>query len=86
MKEKVYELYMKDKNDKKVIIDSNIHSKKEMFKAISKYLSDINYKSYYTRICFHENECIIDYGSHNFFLYLNASHEEFMNIPDDKKC
>lgn len=80
--DKTFQLYTKDKKNEKVIIDLNIRSKKEMWEAVSKYLKGINYKSYYTRIWFNEKEIVIDYGSHNYFLYLNASYEEFLGLPE----
>lgn len=60
---------------------------KEAFEDINKFLDDHNYRSYYKRINFYEDEWEIDCGSWSEFFYLyslpedaeeqlNAMHEE----------
>ena len=54
-----------------------VSSEEEAFQKIQKFLSDHNFKSYYTRITFLEpTRRMYDVGSHTEFFYLYAEEGE----------
>lgn len=69
----------------------------EVNAAIKQFLSDHNYKSYYTRIWYEpkgtktpygikeESRFIYDVGSHTEFFELEVTNEEIDTLPDNMK-
>lgn len=59
-------LYFQNSEGKeKLIAEPTTH--KDLWSKINKYLDQIGFKSYYTRIMSRDDEFIIDYGSHTEF-------------------
>jgi ribulose bisphosphate carboxylase small subunit len=57
----------------KVRTINKVSTREDAFKAINKFLSDHNYKSYYTRIWFaddNKKKEIVDVGSHCEFFHI----------------
>lgn len=69
------------KGDRRVI--SNPSEPREMWKDISSFLKEHNFKSYYTRIVFGKDEWTIDVGSHvEFFIVTDFTEDDYLKIGD----
>ena len=60
-------------------IIGNPNDIEEVWKIISDFLKDHNFKSYYSRINFGNTEWEIDVGSHTEFFYLSELNENVNN-------
>lgn len=73
-------LYFEDSRGQRRII-SNPTTVSDMWKDINNFLSNHNYKSYYSRVNFGETEWVIDFGSHSdFFIVKNFDDEDKKEI------
>ena len=68
------DLYFERSNGEMVLLAENVNND-EAFKKIHEFLDQHNYKSYYTRICQHENEIHYDVGSWSEFFCLKLREE-----------
>lgn len=64
----MYKLYYGNDDGKELV--TTTESEQEAFRAISKYIKEHNWKSYYLRVNYFDNIKIIDYGSHIRFFYI----------------
>lgn len=73
-------LYFENSKRKRRLI-ANPTSKKEIWDAILQFLEEHNYKSYYQRINFGENEWVIDVGSWTeFFIVTEFTDKDVSDI------
>ena len=78
-------LYFKHSDGTTTLL-SEYETFKESFAAINQFLSDHNYRSYYTRVSGSDDEIWIDVGSHTeFFIIKGASFEDYKNMQDRKE-
>ena len=64
----MYKLYYGNHDNKELV--TTVESEQEAFHAISKYIEEHNWKSYYLRVNYFGNTKMIDYGSHTRFFYI----------------
>lgn len=68
----MYNLYFENsKKERRVIAE--VETKEDVWKEITKFLDEHNFKSYYSRLFkTHNNEWCIDVGSHTEFFYVSS--------------
>lgn len=67
--ERIGDFYFKRSNGERILLAENVNQK-AAFAAMSKFLDDHNYKSYYTRTWEKDNELWMDVGSWSEFFVL----------------
>lgn len=73
-------LYFENSKGKESVIAENLSTRKGVYAAINAFLDEHNFKSYYSREIFKEDEVWFDVGSHSEFFHLRGSKEELVNF------
>ena len=78
-------LYFKHSDGSTTLL-SEYDSFKESFAAIKQFLTNHDFKSYYTRVSGSDDEIWIDVGSHTeFFIIKGASFDDYKNMQNRKE-
>lgn len=65
----VFDVYFQDSYHRRRLLTENV-TEEDAYKTINDFMDEHNFKCYYIRTCKHEDETILDVGSHTeFFIF-----------------
>lgn len=78
-------LYFENSKGKERVIAESLSTRKDVYDAIHKFLDEHNFKCYYSRELYNENQVTFDVGSHTEFFHLKGTEEEITSFRNDAK-